>query len=161
MVPRYTSGEHHTGVSPLLQPLDGPCFSTGRGALRTSVSACCCHNRCLQHGLGRYMQRAGSLGALNGASTALAHQLPRAAGSASGLAAVSATSVRQACVGPYGQHCGCVVHQPDWEVYDHAACHSSPAISSSGVTRGSNRCTLSTFRGSSIVRPMRSHREDP
>ncbi len=44
-----------------------------------------------------------------------------------------------------------------WGVYDHAACHSSPAISSSGVTRGSNRCALSTFRGSSIVRPMRSH----
>ncbi len=42
-------------------------------------------------------------------------------------------------------------------VYDHAACHSSPAISSSGVTRGSNRCALSTFRGSSIVRPMRFH----
>ncbi len=75
--------------------------STGRGALRTSVSACCCHNRCLQHGLGRYMQRAGSLGALDGASTALAHQLPRAAGSASSLAAVSATAVRQACVGPH------------------------------------------------------------
>ncbi len=113
MAPRCTSGEHHTGVSPLLQPLDGPCLSTGRGALRTSVSACCCHNRCLQHGLGRYMQRAGSLGALDGASTALAHQLPRAAGSASSLAAVSATAVRQACVGPYRQHCGCVVHQPD------------------------------------------------
>ncbi len=44
-----------------------------------------------------------------------------------------------------------------WGVYDHAACHSSPAISSSGVTRGSNRCALSTFRGSSIVRPTRSH----
>ncbi len=97
--------------SPLLQHLDGPCFSTGRGALRTSVSACCCHNRS-RHGLGRYMQRAGSLGALDGASTALAHQLPRAVGSASGLAAVSATAVRQACVGPYGQHCGCLVHQP-------------------------------------------------
>ncbi len=26
MAPRCTSGEHHTGVSPLLQPLDGPCF---------------------------------------------------------------------------------------------------------------------------------------
>ncbi len=39
MAPRYTSGEHHTGVSPLLQPLDGPCFSTGQGALRTSVPA--------------------------------------------------------------------------------------------------------------------------
>ncbi len=82
-------------------------------ALRTSVSACCCHNGCLQHGLGRYMQRAGSLGALDGASTALAHQLPRAAGSASSLAAVSATAVRQACVGPYGQHCSCVIYQPD------------------------------------------------
>ncbi len=88
MAPRCTSGEHHTGVSPLLQPLDGPCLSTGRGALRTSVLACCCHNRCLQHGLGCYMQRAGSLGALDRASTALAHQLPRAVGSASGLAAV-------------------------------------------------------------------------
>ncbi len=156
MAPRCTSGEHHTGVSPLLQPLDGPCLSTGRGALRTSVSACCCHNRCLQHGLGCYMQRAGSLGALDGASAALAHQLPRAAGSASSLAAVSATAVRQACVGPYGQHCGCVV-STGWGVYDRAACHSSPAISSSGVTRGSNRCALSTFRGSSIVRPTRSH----
>ncbi len=113
MAPRCTSGEHHTGVSPLLQPLDGPCLSTGRGALRTSVSACCFHNRYLQHGLGCYTQRAGSLGALEGASTALAHQLPRAAGSASSLAAVSATAVRQACVGLYGQHCGYVVHQPD------------------------------------------------
>ncbi len=113
MALRCTSGEYHTGVSPLLQPLDRPCLSTGWGALRTSVSACCCHNRCLQHGLGCYMQRAGSLGALDGASTALAHQLPRAAGSASSLAAVSATAVRQACVGPYGQYCGCVVHQPD------------------------------------------------
>ncbi len=48
-----------------------------------------------------------------------------------------------------------------WEVYGHAACHSSLAISSSGVTRGSNRCALSTFRGSSIVRPMRSHDSSP
>ncbi len=40
-------------------------LSTGRGAPRTSVPAYCCHNRCLQHGLGRYMQRAGSLGALD------------------------------------------------------------------------------------------------
>ncbi len=58
------------------------------------------------------MRRAGSRGALDGASTALAHQLPRAVGSVSGLAAVPATAVRQACVGPYGQHCGCLVHQP-------------------------------------------------
>ncbi len=44
-----------------------------------------------------------------------------------------------------------------WEVYNHTACHSSPAISSSGVTRSSSNCALSTSRGSSIVRPTRSH----
>ncbi len=158
MAPRCTLGEHHTGVSPLLQPLDGPCLSTGRGALRTSVSACCCHNRCLQHGLGRYMQRAGSLGALDGASTALAHQLPRAAGSASSLAAVSATAVRQACVGPYGQHCGCVVHQPDggYTITPHVTARPpSPPLEShaaqvaarcpySGGAQSCGRCALTT-----------------
>ncbi len=63
-------------------------LSTGRGCPRTSVLAYCCHNRCLQHRLGRYIQRAGSLGALDGAPTALAHQLPRAVDSASSLMAV-------------------------------------------------------------------------
>ncbi len=43
--------------------------------------------------LGRYMQRAGSLGALDGAATALAHQLPRAVDSASSLTTVPATAV--------------------------------------------------------------------
>ncbi len=133
-------------------------LSTGRGALRTSVSACCCHNRCLQHGLGRYMQRAGSLGALDGASTALAHQLPRAAGSASSLAAVSATAVRQACVGPYGQHCGCVVHQPDggYTITPHVTARPpSPPLEShaaqvaercpySGGAQSCGRCALTT-----------------
>ncbi len=157
MAPRCTSGEHHTGVSPLLQPLDGPCLSTGRGALRTSVSACCCHNRCLQHGLGHYMQRAGSLGALDGASTALAHQLPRAAGSASSLAAVSATAVRQACVGLYGQHCGCVVHQPDggYTITPHVTARPPSPPLESHAAQVAARCPYS--RGSSIVRPMRSH----
>ncbi len=85
MAPRYTLSEHHPAVSPLLQPLEGPCISTGRGAPRTSVPAYCCHNRYLQFGLGCYMQRAGSLGALDGAQTALAHQLPRAVDRASSL----------------------------------------------------------------------------
>ncbi len=39
MAPRYSLGEHHSGVSPLLQPLDRHWFSKGRGALRTSVPA--------------------------------------------------------------------------------------------------------------------------
>ncbi len=75
MAPRYTASRYLPAVSPLPQPLDRPCLSTGRIAPRTSVPAYCCHNRCLQHGLGRYMQRAGSLGALDRAPTALAHQL--------------------------------------------------------------------------------------
>ncbi len=66
MAPRYTVSRYLPAVSPLPQPLDRPCLSTGRGAPRTSVPAYCCHNRCLQHGLGRYMQRAGSLGLWTG-----------------------------------------------------------------------------------------------
>ncbi len=69
-------------------------------------------NRCLQHRLGRYMQRAGSLGALDRAPTALAHQLPGAVGSAFSLAAVPATAVGQARASPHGQHCGGLVYQP-------------------------------------------------
>ncbi len=69
--------------------------------LRTSVSACHCHDGCLQCGLVRYMQRAGSLGFLDRASSDLTHQLPRVAGSAAWLARV----------GPHRQHCGCFVHQ--------------------------------------------------
>ncbi len=112
MAPRYTASRYLPTVSPLPQPLDRPCLSTGRGAPRTSVPAYCCHNRCLQHGLGRYMQRAGSLGTLDRAPTALAHQLPGAVGSAFSLAAVPATAVGQARASPHGQHCGGLVYQP-------------------------------------------------
>ncbi len=58
------------------------------------------------------MQRAGSLGALDRAPTALAHQLPGAVGSAFSLAAVPATAVGQARASPHGQHCGGLVYQP-------------------------------------------------
>ncbi len=112
MAPRYTASGYHPAVLPLPQPLDGPCLSTGWGGPRTSAPAYCCHNRCLQHRLGRYMQRAGSLGALDRALTALAHQLPRAVGSAFSLTAVPATAVGQAHASLHGQHCGGLVHQP-------------------------------------------------
>ncbi len=112
MAPRYTASSYLPAVSPLPQPLDRPCLSTGRGAPRTSAPAYCCHNRCLQHGLGRYMQLAGSLWALDRAPTALAHQLPGAVGSAFSLAAVPATAVGQARASPHGQHCGGLVYQP-------------------------------------------------
>ncbi len=155
MAPQYAASSYLPAVSPLPQPLDRPCLSTGRGAPRTSVPAYCCHNRCLQHGALHatyYMQWAGSLGALDRAPTALAHQLPGAVGSAFSLATVPATAVGQARASPHGQHCGSL-----GGVYDHTACHSSPTISSSGVTRSSSHCVLFTSRGSSIVRPTRSH----
>ncbi len=133
-------------------------LSTGQCALRTSVPACCCHNSCLQHGLGRNIRRAGSLGALDRASTALAHQLPRAVGSASGLVAVPATAVRQACVGPYGQHCGCLVHQQAgrYTIMPHVTTRPpSPPLEShaaqiavrcphSGGVQSCSRCALTT-----------------
>ncbi len=158
MAPQYTASGYHPAVSLLPQPLDGPCLSTGRGAPRTSVPAYCCPNRCLQHGLGRYMQRAGSLGALDRAPTALAHQLPRAVGSAFSLAAVPATAVGQALASPHGQHCGGLVYQaaggytitphvtarpPSPPLESHAvqvtACCSHP-----GAAQSCGRCALTT-----------------
>ncbi len=112
MAPRYTASGYHPAVSPLPQPLERPCLSTGRGAPRTSVPAYCCHNRCLQHGLGHYMQRAGSLGALDRFLTALAHQLPRDVDSTSSLTAVPDTAVGRARASPHGEHCGGLVYQP-------------------------------------------------
>ncbi len=129
-------------------------LSTGRGAPRTSVLAYCCHNRCLQHGLGRYMQWTGSLGAL----TALAHQLPRAVGSASSLTAVPATAIGQARASPQRQHCGCLVHQPigRYTITPHVTAHPPSPLESHA-----SHCSLSTSRGSSIVQPTRSHDSSP
>ncbi len=72
-------------------------------------------------------ERAGSIGVLDGASTALAHQLPRAVGRASSLAAVPADAAKQARVGPHGQHCGCVIHQPTgrYTITSHVTTHRS------------------------------------
>ncbi len=104
MASRNSSRDYHANMLPLSQRLDGPCLSMGRSALRTSVSACRCHDGYLQCGLVRYMQWAGSLGVLDRASTALAHELPRVAGSATSHVAVLAAAAWQARVGPHGQH---------------------------------------------------------
>ncbi len=96
--PWHTSRHHHVNVPLHIQPLIGHCLPMGWGALRTNVPTCRCHEGCLQDGC--YMQRAGSIGVLDRASTALAHQLPGVAGSASSLAAVLAAAAGQARVGP-------------------------------------------------------------
>ncbi len=92
--------------------------------------------------------------AFDGSLTALAHQLPRAVGSAPGLAAVPAPAARH---GPHGQHCGCLVHQPAGRSTITPYVTARPPSSSSRVRRGSNCCVPSTFQGSSIVQPTRSH----
>ncbi len=98
------------------------------------------------HRLGRYMQRAGSLGALDRAPTALAHKMQV-------LLAVH-LALRQFRPLLLGKHVlvhtdntEAVSYITDKEVYDHVACHNSPAISSSAVRRGSSQCAPSTFRG--------------
>ncbi len=118
-----------------------------RGAPRTSVPAYCCHNRCLQHGLGRYMQWAGSLGAptvlLLRGPTALAHQLCRAVDSTSSLMAVPATAVGKAHASPHGQHCGCLVHQPvgRYTITPHVTARPpSPSLESHAVQVTAQSC---------------------
>ncbi len=51
-------------------------------------------------------------GGLDGPPTALAHQLPRVAGSTPGLGPPQEPPTRRARTGPHGQHCDRCVHQP-------------------------------------------------
>ncbi len=58
------------------------------------------------------MQRACSCGALDRAPAAVAYQLPRVAGSMACSAPLQNAATREACTGPYGQHCNRCIHQP-------------------------------------------------
>ncbi len=135
MAPRYTASGYHPAVSPLPQPLDGPCLSTGRGAPRTSVPAYCCQNRCLQHGLGRYMQRAVSLlWHINCLELWAVHLALRQ----------FCTAVVQARASPHGQHCGGLVHQPvgRYTITPHVTARTpSPPLESHAV-QVTARCSL-------------------
>ncbi len=51
MAPRHIPGLTHPVLPSHLQPLVGPCVSSGRSAPRASIQACCCFNRRLCHGL--------------------------------------------------------------------------------------------------------------
>ncbi len=112
MAPRHIPGLTHPVLPSHLQPLVGPCISSGRSAPRASIQACCCFNRCLCHGLGGHVQRARSRGALDRAPAAVAYQLPRVAGSMACSAPLQNAATREACTGPLGQHCDRCVHQP-------------------------------------------------
>ncbi len=112
MAPRHIPGLTHPVLPSHLQPLVGPCVSSGRSAPRASIQACCCFNRRLCHGLGGRVQRARSRGALDRAPAAVAYQLPRVAGSMACSAPLQNAATREACTGPLGQHCDRCVHQP-------------------------------------------------
>ncbi len=117
-VPRWawrhdtSRGLSHPVLLPHLQPMVRSCFSSGRSSPSASVQACCCINRCLYHRLGCHVQRACSCGVLDRAPAAVAYQLPRVAGSMACSAPLQNAATREACTGPYGQHCDRCVHQP-------------------------------------------------
>ncbi len=112
MAPRHVPGLSHPVLPSHLQPMVGPCFSSGRSSPRASILACCCLNRCFCHGLGGHVQRARSRGALDRAPAAVAYQLPRVAGSMACSAPLQNAATREAYTGPLGQHCDRCVHQP-------------------------------------------------
>ncbi len=62
-------------------------------------------------GWGDYVQQTCSVGGLDGSPTALAHQLPRVAGSTPGLELSQEALMGDAGSGPHGQHCDRYVHQ--------------------------------------------------
>ncbi|XP_051745764.1 uncharacterized protein LOC127510229 [Ctenopharyngodon idella] len=90
----------------------GPFVPAGWSSPRTSVQACCGPHRCLCHGVGGHVQQACSVGSVDGASTAVAYQLPRVASSISCTGPLPGAVDRQACTDLLGQHCGRCVHQP-------------------------------------------------
>ncbi len=117
-VPRWAwqSGTLRVQVTPACRqtftPWSDLSFLRGRSAPGTGLQARCGLHGCLCQGLGGHVQRACSVGGLDGSPTALAHQLPRVAGSTPGLELSQETLTRRARTGPYRQHCNHRVHQP-------------------------------------------------
>ncbi|KAI2655614.1 hypothetical protein H4Q32_018039 [Labeo rohita] len=112
MAPRHVPGRHYPGMSLPFQPLVRPCLPTGRCAPGSGVEAHGCEHRCLQDGLGCRLKRADSFGLLVRTSTAVAHQLPRVARSASSTVSVSSDAARQACADSNRQCSDGSVYQP-------------------------------------------------
>ncbi len=109
---RHAEGPSHSSLPPNLHPVVRPFIPSGRSAPGTGLQACCGLHRRLHQGLGGHVQRACSVRGLDGSPTALAHQLPRVAGSTPGLEPSQETLTRRACTSPYGQHGDRCVHQP-------------------------------------------------
>ncbi len=109
---RHALDQSYSGLPPNLHSMVRPFVSSGRSAPGTGLQAGCGLHGCLCQGLGGHVQRACSVGGLDGSPTALAHQLPRVAGSTPGLEPPQEALTRRAGSGPHGQHCDRCVHQP-------------------------------------------------
>ncbi len=109
---RHAAGPSHSSLPPNLHPVVRPFIPSGRSAPGTGLQARWGLHGCLRQGLGGHVQRACSVGGLDGSPTALAYQLPRVAGSTPGIEPSQETLTRRARTGPYGQHCDRCVHQP-------------------------------------------------
>ncbi len=111
MAERHTAGPSHSSLPPNLHPVVRPFIPSGRSATGTGLQARCGLDGCLHQGLWGHVQRACSVGGLDGSPTVLAYQLPRVAGSTPGLEPSQETLTRRARTGSYGQHCDHCVHQ--------------------------------------------------
>ncbi len=109
---RHAAGPSHSSLPPNLHPVVRPFITSGGSAPGTGLQARCGLHGCLRQGLGGHVQRACSVGGLDGSPTTLVYQLPRVAGSTPGLEPSQDTLTRRARTGPYGQHCDRCVHQP-------------------------------------------------
>ncbi len=149
MAMRHVPGLSHPVLPSDLQPMVRSCFSSGRSSPSASIQACCCINRCLCHGLGSHVQRACSCGALDRAPTAVECQLPRVASSMACSAPLQNAATRQACTGPYGQHCDRCVHQPPGRSTHHNAID--------GKSVGKHDLVVTFLRGARRLNPPCPH----
>ncbi len=124
----HAVGPSHSSLPPNLHPVVRPFVPSGRSAPGTGLQARCGLHGCLRQGLGVHVQRACSVGGLDGSPTALAHQLPRVAGSTPGLEPSQEMLTRRARTGPYRQHSDRHVHQPTrWSMLpSHVPTHPTP-----------------------------------
>ncbi len=142
----HAVGPSHTGLPPNLRPVVRPFVSSG-SAPGTGLQACCGLHGCLHHRLGGHVQWACSVGGLDGSPTALAHQLPRVAGSTPGLELSQEALTRQARTGSHGQYCDRCIHQPTrWSTLpSHVATRPPPPPLESEASEVASRHSHSRF----------------
>ncbi len=125
---RHALGPSYSGLPPNLHPVVRPFISLGRSAPGAGLQAGCGLHGCLRQGLRGHVQRAYSVRGLDGFPTALAHQLPRVAGSTPGLEPSQEAFTRRVRSGPHGQHYDRCVHRlRRWSTLpSHVATHPPP-----------------------------------